>query len=65
MGSFLLYWLSKLLVGLFLIGLVGSAIVVIITFFEDGKLLLEGDESPSKQTAAEKSVAAGHASEAF
>lgn len=48
MGTLLLYWLTKLLIGLFLLGLLGSAVVVVITFFEDGKLLLERDESPSK-----------------
>jgi cell division protein FtsL len=53
MGAFLLYWLTKLLTALFLIGLLGSAIVVIITFFEDGRLLLESDEPRSKPQAKE------------
>ena len=55
MGAFLLYWLSKLLIGLFLVGLVGSAIVVIITFFEDGQLLLERDE-PITRPANEEAL---------
>jgi hypothetical protein len=48
MGSIVLSWLSKILVGLFFLGLVGSAVVVVITFFEDGKLLLEGDEPANR-----------------
>lgn len=63
MGVFLLYWLAKLLVALFLIGLVGSAIVVIITFFEDGQLLLESDEPAVKPTGED--VIPGHTREAF
>ena len=40
----LLSWLAKILVVLFFIGLIGSAVVIVITFFEDGQLLMEGDE---------------------
>jgi hypothetical protein len=63
MGAFILYWLSKVLVGLFFIGLVGSAVVVIITFFEDGQLLLEGDEPAIKQ--ADQEAIPKNAREAF
>ena len=56
MGSFLLYWVSKILVTLFFLGLVGSAVVVVITFFEDGKLLLEGDEPANRPAKAETSI---------
>ena len=48
MTSFILYWLAKVLVALFFVGLAGSAVVVIITFFEDGQLLLEGDNEKVK-----------------
>ena len=41
MATLLFHWLTKLLVFLFLLGIVGSAIVIVITFIEDGKLLLE------------------------
>jgi hypothetical protein len=44
MGVLLLSLLTKTLVFLFLAGIVGSAIVVVVTFIEDGKLLLESDE---------------------
>jgi cell division protein FtsL len=46
MGVLLLSLLTKALVFLFLAGIVGSAIVVVVTFIEDGKLLLESDETP-------------------
>lgn len=45
MASFLFHLLTKLLVFLFLVGIVGSAIVILITFFEDGQLLMERDEA--------------------
>ena len=64
MGAFLLHWLSQLLVGLFLLGLVGSAVVVIITFFEDGQLLLERDEPVIKE-ANENTSIPKNAHEAF
>jgi hypothetical protein len=44
MGNLVLSFMAKFLVVLFLAGIVGSAIVVIVTFIEDGKLLLESDE---------------------
>jgi hypothetical protein len=49
MGVLLLSLLTKTLVFLFLAGIVGSAIVVIVTFIEDGKLLLESDEPPTSK----------------
>jgi hypothetical protein len=48
--SVLLSYLTKVLVFLFLAGIAGSAIVVIVTFIEDGKLLLESDEAPASRT---------------
>jgi cell division protein FtsL len=45
MAAFLFHLLTKLLVFLFLAGLVGSAVVILITFFEDGQLLMERDEA--------------------
>jgi len=48
MSVFLLY-LTKVLVFLFLAGIAGSAIVVIVTFIEDGKLLIESDEVPASK----------------
>jgi len=45
MASFLFHLLTKLLVFLFLVGIVGSAIVILITFFEDCQLLMERDEA--------------------
>jgi cell division protein FtsL len=42
----LFYWISKLLVLLFFIGLFGSAIVILITFYEDAQLLFERDKTP-------------------
>jgi hypothetical protein len=67
MGELLLNILSKFLVALFLVGLVGSAIVVIITFFEDGRLLLERDEPKVKERSTEREEIAthAHAREAF
>ena len=47
MSALLLSYLTKVLVFLFLAGIAGSAIVVIVTFIEDGKLLLESDETPA------------------
>jgi hypothetical protein len=44
MGNLLLSFVAKLMVFLFFAGIAGSAIVVIVTFIEDGKLLLESDE---------------------
>jgi hypothetical protein len=38
--------LAEVLVALFFAGLVGSAIVVVVTFIEDIKLLFEKDEKP-------------------
>ena len=55
MGAFLLYWLTKVLVALFILGLAGSAIVVVITFIEDGQLLLEKDERKVREEADEQS----------
>ena len=52
MAHFFLIYLMKFLVFLFFGGLVGSAVVVVITFFEDGQLLLESDKpagSPAVQ----------------
>jgi hypothetical protein len=47
MWSIFLYWFTKVVVVLFFVGLVGSIIVVIITFIEDIQVLFEKDESPS------------------
>jgi hypothetical protein len=38
--------LAEVLVALFFAGLVGSAIVVVVTFIEDIKLFFEKDEKP-------------------
>ncbi|MCU1287404.1 MAG: hypothetical protein JWO13_3754 [Acidobacteriales bacterium] len=46
MATLFLSLLTKFLVFIFLAGIVGSAIVVIVTFIEDGQLLLERDEAP-------------------
>jgi hypothetical protein len=47
MAALLMSFMTKFLVFLFLAGIAGSAIVVIVTFIEDGKLLLESDEPPT------------------
>jgi hypothetical protein len=65
MGALLLFWLTKLLVGLFLLGLVGSAIVVVITFFEDARLLLESDVPAAKPQPEQEAHRAVQAREAF
>ena len=65
MASFILYWLSKVLVGLFFVGLIGSAVVVVITFFEDGQLLLEGKEQPVKPQADPERPVNAQVREAF
>lgn len=52
MLGFLFHWISKLLVFLFFAGLCGSAIVVLITFYEDGKLLFERDEAAKGTSSA-------------
>jgi len=67
MGEVLLNILSKILVALFFVGIVGSAIVVIITFFEDGQLLLERDEPKIRErpTEREEVSAPVHTREAF
>ena len=49
--------LAEVLVALFFAGLVGSAIVVVVTFIEDIKLFFEKDEKPagtSKHDGLEK-----------
>jgi hypothetical protein len=53
MLEFLFYWISKLLVVLFFIGLIGSVVVILITFVEDGKLLMERDQAPAGTSSAE------------
>ncbi len=65
MGALLLYWLTKVLIGLFLLGLIGSAVVVVITFIEDGLLLLEVDEATNKTQPAESQSRQKQAQEAF
>jgi hypothetical protein len=66
MGAFLLNMLSKILVGIFLFGLVGSAIVVVITFIEDGKVMFERDEpTTSKAKEAEPITEHARVREAF
>lgn len=65
MGALILYWLTKILVGLFLAGLVGSAVVVVITFFEDGQLLLERDEQNKQESSEENIPARSSAREAY
>ena len=65
MGALILYWLTKFLVGLFLAGLVGSAVVVIITFVEDGQLLLERDEQKKQEPREENTPARSSAREAY
>ena len=57
MVGFIFLWLSRILVTLFFVGLVGSAVVVIITFVEDGKLLLEGDEPAAGTTDSQRQAA--------
>ena len=49
-----LYRFTKLLQVLFFAGMFGSAIVVIITFYEDVKLLFEKDEPPQGTSAPEE-----------
>jgi hypothetical protein len=44
--AFLFSLVTKFLVFLFFAGIAGSAVVVIITFIEDGALLLESDPPP-------------------
>lgn len=61
MTALLFHWLTKLLVFLFLVGIVGSAIVILITFFEDGKLLLERDE-PKLRSEPENATTTANAS---
>jgi cell division protein FtsL len=65
MGALLLNLVSKILVVLFLVGLVGSAIVVLITFFEDAKLLLERDQPKVKPEAEVAEVVSARTGEAF
>jgi len=65
MGALLLYWLTKVLIGLFLLGLIGSAVVVVITFVEDGALLLDADETRSKPQLEESADRRAKAQEAF
>ncbi len=48
----LFYWISKLLVVLFFAGLFGSAIVILITFYEDGQLLFERDQAAKGTSSA-------------
>ena len=56
MTSLILNWLARVLVVLFFLGLAGSAIVVLITFFEDGQLLLEGDDQKIKSDETRQEV---------
>lgn len=42
--SVLLQFLSRVSIGVFLVGVVGSLVVVVISFFEDVALLFEDDE---------------------
>lgn len=51
MWSTFLYWFTKVAEVLFFVGIFGSIIVVIITFFEDAKLLFEKDEKPARNEA--------------
>ena len=44
MGTTLFTWLMKVLEVFFFAGLIGSAVVILITFVEDGQLLLESDQ---------------------
>jgi hypothetical protein len=65
MGTLLLYWLTKLLIGLFLLGLFGSAVVVVITFIEDGLLLLDAGQPRIRTEAAEAETRRAKLQEAF
>jgi hypothetical protein len=47
----LLQFVGKFLVVLFLVGVVGSLVVVVLSFVEDVDLLFENDESPSVDAA--------------
>ena len=51
MATLFLSILTKFLVFIFLAGIVGSAVVVIVTFTEDGKLLIEKDEVPVRDAS--------------
>ena len=52
--------LTTVLVALFSIGIVGSAILVIVTFIEDFSLLLEKDEKPTGTTKDDGYSKIGH-----
>jgi hypothetical protein len=52
--------LTTVLVALFSIGIVGSAILVIVTFIEDFNLLLEKDEKPTGTTKDDGYSKIGH-----
>jgi hypothetical protein len=52
--------IAEVLVVLFFVGLIGSAIVVVVTFIEDIELLFEKDEKPvgtAKHDGLERSKA--------
>ena len=50
--SVLLQFLSRVSIGVFLIGVLGSAVVVIVSFFEDIALLFEKDDDPAVDAAS-------------
>jgi hypothetical protein len=43
----LLQLIAKIFVVIFFVGIIGSMVVVIISFFEDLELLVESDDEPS------------------
>jgi hypothetical protein len=49
--SALLQFLSRVSIGVFLTGVLGSAIVVVVSFFEDIELLFEKDDEPAVDAA--------------
>lgn len=50
-GQGILQHVAQIFVWLFFIGVIGSMIVVVLSFIEDLELLLESDEEPSVDAA--------------
>jgi len=49
--SALLQFLSRASIGVFLVGVLGSLVVVVISFYEDVVLLFENDDEPDVDAA--------------
>jgi len=50
--SALLQFLSRVSIGVFLAGVLGSAVVVVVSFFEDIALLFENDDEADVDAAS-------------